>query len=49
MRNNSDDPIALESTTLEDVDGGDEVDWSVSATLPRAAQRCVLNARRGAI
>lgn len=47
MLNNSDDPISLASTTLEDVPAGDEVEWSVETDIERAAERCVINARRG--
>lgn len=47
MLNNSDDPISLASTTLEDVPAGDEVAWSVETDIERAAERCVINARRG--
>jgi len=47
MLNNSDEPISLASTTLEDVPAGDEVAWTVETDIERAAERCVINARRG--
>jgi len=47
MLNNSDEPISLASTTLEGVPAGDEVAWTVETDIKRAAERCVINARRG--